>query len=132
MIQSAIAKPRRASDEALKRNGGSVTAVAGPPGKHLHSHPGLASGLSADPDASGASIECGSRPTNAEQARNAGSRRFKFTLLYHPVVQLSDSSKNRSKSPRVRAICDCAWTLENVRHPVQPGTGNRAAKAPQA
>ena len=29
MIQSAIAKPRRASDETVKWNGGSVTAAAG-------------------------------------------------------------------------------------------------------
>ena len=85
MMQSAIAKPRRASDETVKRNGGSVTAGRGRRAKHLHSHPGLAQGYRPTPAAGGASIEFDSRPTNAEQARNAGSRRFKFTLLRQPV-----------------------------------------------
>ena len=31
-------------------------------------------------------------------------------LLHHPVPQFSDLSENRSKSARVRAICDHAWT----------------------
>ena len=43
MIQSPIAKPRRASDETVKWNG-VVDGGRGPPGEHLHSHPGLAQG----------------------------------------------------------------------------------------
>ena len=41
MIQSPIAKPRRASDETVKWNGVG-DGGRGPPGEHLHSHPGLA------------------------------------------------------------------------------------------
>jgi hypothetical protein len=37
-------------------------------------------------------------------------REFKSILLHHPVPQFSDLSENRSKSARVRAIFDCAWT----------------------
>jgi len=39
-----------------------------------------------------------------------GYLRFKSNSLHHPVSQFSDLSENRSKSARVRAICDHAWT----------------------
>ena len=42
--------------------------------------------------------------------RRGGGRRFKSLLPHHPVRQFSDLSENRSKSARVRAICDHAWT----------------------
>jgi hypothetical protein len=45
-----------------------------------------------------------------KHVRNEGSRRFKSAPLHHPVLQFSDLWENRSKSARVRAICDCAWT----------------------
>ena len=35
---------------------------------------------------------------------------FESHPLHHPVRQFSDFSENRSKSARVRAICDHAWT----------------------
>ena len=38
------------------------------------------------------------------------SRRFESTPLHHPVPRFSEISENRSKSARVRAICDRAWT----------------------
>jgi hypothetical protein len=37
-------------------------------------------------------------------------RQFEFTPLHHPVPQFSDLSENRSKSARLRVICDHAWT----------------------
>jgi hypothetical protein len=45
-----------------------------------------------------------------KQVRNEGSQRFKSAPLGHPVIQFSDISENCSKSARVRAICDRAWT----------------------
>jgi len=35
-----------------------------------------------------------------------------FTSLHHSVHRASHFLENRSKSARVRAICDCAWTGE--------------------
>ena len=80
MIQSTIAKPRRASDETVKMEWRVGDGGHGPPGEHLHSHPGLAQGyrptrrwrrfyrirLSFDPRRAGA---------------QPGVTRFKFTPL---------------------------------------------------
>jgi hypothetical protein len=46
--------------------------------------------------------------------RNEGSRRFKSAPLHHTVRQFLYFSENRSKSARVRAVCDYAWNPENV------------------
>lgn len=42
--------------------------------------------------------------------RSRGRRVFKSTPLHHPVSLFSDLWENRSKSPRMRAIRDRAWT----------------------
>ena len=47
------------------------------------------------------------RIQSIEASRHRG---FESTPLHHPVLQSSDLSENRSKSARVRAICDHAWT----------------------
>ena len=91
-----------------------MTRGRGPPEKHLDSHPRTRSDLSADPAPAAPSIEFGSRSTNAERARNPASRRLKFAPLHHPASKFSDISENRSKSARVRAICDEAWTRRAV------------------
>jgi len=42
--------------------------------------------------------------------QSKAAREFEFTLLRQRVSKFSDISENRSKSARVRAICDEAWT----------------------
>src|SRR5260370_18927243 len=47
---------------------------------------------------------------NFAMERRSGGREFKSLRLHHPVSRLSDIAENRSKSARVRAICDRART----------------------
>src|ERR1700733_16165206 len=47
---------------------------------------------------------------NFSMKRRSGGRQFKSTLLHISVSRISDTSENRSKSARVRAICDRART----------------------
>ena len=101
-----------------------MTRGRGPPEKHLDSHPRTRSDLSADPAPAAPSIEFGSRSTNAERARNPASRRLKFAPLHHPASKCSDISENRSKSARVRAICDERMDPESGSG--RPNRGNAA------
>jgi hypothetical protein len=39
-----------------------------------------------------------------------GERFVEDCFIHHPVPKVSDLSDNRSKSARLRAICNCAWT----------------------
>jgi hypothetical protein len=50
------------------------------------------------------------RPLTVSTSNAEGSREFKSPSLHHPDRQFSDLSENRSKSARVRAICNHAWT----------------------
>jgi hypothetical protein len=84
MIQSAIAKPRRASDETVKWNGGSVTAVAGRRGSICTP---IRDSLRAigRPGAGGASIEFGSR----FDQRRAGAQPGVATVQIRPASPTS-------------------------------------------
>ncbi len=47
---------------------------------------------------------------NFAMRRRSEGREFKSIPLHHPIPRFSDISENRSKSARVRAIYDHAWT----------------------
>ena len=60
---------------------------------------------------------------------NKVARKFESTPLHHPVPQFSDVSDNRSKSARLRAICDRERTRraaaagakwQNAAKPIRP------------
>src|SRR5208337_283115 len=47
---------------------------------------------------------------NLAMKRRSGGRQFKSVLLHISVSRFLEMSENRSKSARVRAICDHGWS----------------------
>ena len=49
-------------------------------------------------------------PLKCQPVDDPGEQFASDSAIHHPVRQFSDLSENRSKSARVRAICNHAWT----------------------
>ena len=70
-----------------------------PYGEHLHSHSGVAQGLYAKPSAGGASIEFGSRSTNAGQASNPGVETVQIPTTVANGFDHYESQRRRAYLP---------------------------------